>query len=273
VYKETINTLLKILRSPGASRLPVVVGEKDDISVYSSALASDRICPIFPISNVTGLGVPKLKEFLGLLTSRIAISGQFAKATDPVEFLIDGVYSVTGVGIVAAGTMKAGTVVPNMSLTLGPDKEGKFKKIVVRTIHHKRVAVDKAIAGQSACFNIKIQGKKDQLRKKDFRKGMVLVDDKLNPKSAWEFDAEVVILHHATTIKTHYQAVIHCGVIRQAAQVISMSKDLLRTGDKGLIRFKFMYRPEYLHKGMTILFREGRTKGLGVIANIDYEAK
>ena len=29
-----------------------------------------------------------------------------------------------------------------------------------------------------------------------------------------DFEAEVVILHHATTIKPNYQAVVHCGVIR-----------------------------------------------------------
>ena len=47
-----------------------------------------------------------------------------------------------------------------------------------------------------------------------------------------------------------------------------MNKDLLRTGDKGHIKFKFMYRPEYLKPGATILFREGRTKGLGVVSSV-----
>jgi GTPase len=45
-----------------------------------------------------------------------------------------------------------------------------------------------------------------------------------------------------------------------------MDTDLLRTGDKGLIRFRYMYRPEYLKPGTTVLFREGRTKGLGVVS-------
>ena len=47
-----------------------------------------------------------------------------------------------------------------------------------------------------------------------------------------------------------------------------MNKDLLRTGDKGHVKFKFMYRPEYLKPGTTILFREGRTKGLGVVTQV-----
>ena len=45
-----------------------------------------------------------------------------------------------------------------------------------------------------------------------------------------------------------------------------MNKELLRTGDKGFVRFKFMYNPEYIEKGCTILLREGRTKILGVIS-------
>lgn len=47
-----------------------------------------------------------------------------------------------------------------------------------------------------------------------------------------------------------------------------MNRDLMRTGDKGFIKFRFMYRPEYLKIGTTILFREGRTKGLGVVSRI-----
>lgn len=65
---------------------------------------------------------------------------------------------------------------------------------------------------------------------------------------------------------------IHCGVIRQAAKVLEMNTDLLRTGDKGHIKFRFMYRPEYIKPGTTILFREGRTKGLGVVSNVSYQA-
>jgi len=36
---------------------------------------------------------------------------------------------VTGVGIVVAGTLLAGTVRPGMNLQLGPDKTGIFKPV------------------------------------------------------------------------------------------------------------------------------------------------
>ena len=104
--------------------MPILIKPEDDVSNFASSLPSDKIVPIFTISNVTGEGLPKLKEFMSLLTSRIAICGHFKKPTDPVEFLIDGIYQVTGVGLVVAGTMRSGTVVPNTCLLLGPDKSG-----------------------------------------------------------------------------------------------------------------------------------------------------
>lgn len=48
----------------------------------------------------------------------------------------------------------------------------------------------------------------------------------------------------------------------------NQNSNLLRTGDKGLIRFRFMYYAEYLKPGSTIMFREGRTKGLGYVTKV-----
>ena len=47
----------------------------------------------------------------------------------------------------------------------------------------------------------------------------------------------------------------------------------MRLQDKGTIKFRFMYRPEFLKEGTTILFREGRTKGLGVITKVFLPSK
>ena len=234
----------------------MLVGLNDDVTVLAKSISSKKMCPIFSLSSVSGEGIPKLKEFLSLVTSRVNTSGQFGLPTDPVEFLIDGIYAVTGVGIVVAGTMISGTVRPGQTLQLGPDKTGLFKPVQVRTIHHKRVEVEVALAGQAVCFSIKSKEKKEQLKRQNFRKGMILVDKDASPQPIFDFEAEVVILHHATTIKANYQAVIHCGVIRQAAKVIDMDHDLLRTGDKGLIRFRYMYRPEFLKVGTTVELKE-----------------
>ena len=62
--------------------------------------------------------------------------------------------------------------------------------------------------------------------------GMVLVDSSLHPKASWEFDADIAILTHSTTIAPKYQAVIHCEIVRQAARVVAMDRERLRSGDR-----------------------------------------
>jgi GTPase len=115
---------------------------------------------------------------------------------------------------VVAGTLKSGTIEPNTILNLGPEKSGLFKPVIVKSIHHKMLPVEKAYAGQAVCFAIKSMVKKDTLKRTNFRKGMIMLDKSVDPISIHNFEAEVKILHHATTIKPNYQAVIHCGVIR-----------------------------------------------------------
>jgi len=82
---------------------------------------------------------------------------------------------------------------------------------------------------------------------------MVLVAQALNPTACWEFEGEILVLHHPTTISTRYQAMVHCGSIRQTASILSMSQDCLRTGDKAGVHFRFMKHPEYLIVGQRLV--------------------
>lgn len=71
------------------------------------------------------------------------------------------------------------------------------------------------------------------------------------------------MLHHPTTISSRYQAMVHCGSIRQTASIQTMSKECLRTGDKARVRFRFIKHPEYIRPQQRMVFREGRTKAVG----------
>jgi GTPase len=269
VYEKTMNKLETILSSRSAGKKPHFVKAGDDIAELATDLYSDtQICPIFSVSNVGGEGIDMLKLFMSHLKSRIYLTGKFKPPSEPVEFMIDGFYIVTGVGGVVAGTLVSGTVKLGDTLLLGPDSTGDFKPVIVRGIHYKRTSVEEVVSGQVCCFNIKPQNKKEQMKRSIFRKGMMLIGKDAEPESIWEFTAEIVILHNPTTIKPKYQAVIHCGVIRQAAKIVSINKDHLKMGDKGYVHFKFMYRPEYLKEGAALMMREGRTKGLGTICSV-----
>jgi len=281
VYDENIESLKKILIGKGCNKKPAVISSVEDINFLekiADSMKSTNLCPIFSVSNVTGEGIEQLKSFISKLPLTDIIKNQLHSIEEETkedngpdtEFVIDGVYLVTGVGIVTGGTITKGQVKINQTLYLGPDKNGTFRPIIVKSMQENRVDVEEASVGQTVCLNIKSANKKDlvPLKTKTFRKGMVLVDkidfhgkkkneDDLNIYCIREFDAEVVVLHHATTIQQNYQAVVHAGVIRQTAKVVKIfdAKELMRTGDKGNIRFKFMYNPEFLKVGDPYLLK------------------
>jgi hypothetical protein len=86
---------------------------------------------------------------------------------------------------------------------------------------------------------------------------------------------------------------VHCGNIRQTARILEIvdrqerqpapavpstsalegkskedSDKVIRTGDRAIVKFRFLQHPEYLKNGARILFREGRTKGVGKVTRI-----
>jgi len=61
---------------------------------------------------------------------------------------------------------------------------------------------------------------------------------------------------------------LHCGAVRQTVRIIGMDAACLRTGDRATVQFEFISHPEFIKEGMKLLFREGKTKGLGVITRL-----
>ena len=52
------------------------------------------------------------------------------------------------------------------------------------------------------------------------------------PCAVREFEAEVLILHHPTTIHVNYEPMVHARTVRQSARIIAMQKDYMRAGDR-----------------------------------------
>jgi GTPase len=270
ILAQTITQLTKILKSPGARKIPVFIKTRGECVSTASQFVSQRICPIFQVSNVTGENLDLVRTFLNILPHH----GHYV--TDaPFEFHVNDTFSVPFVGTVVSGIVKSGTVHEGDTVLVGPDSTGSFTTTKIRSIERKRIRVPASAAGQSASFALR------GVRRKDVRKGMVVVhkpdESKVGPavqqpKVYREFVAEVLILSHATTIKTKYQAMLHVGPVSQTCSIIDIDRAYIRTGDRATVAFRFVQRPEFLAVGDRILFREGRTKGLGIVKALGYDA-
>ena len=313
VFKQTMVDLKKVLRR--SKKMPYIVGKKEKLPKAIELInTSSSTCPIFVTSNVTGRGISELREFIAAL--RVPSNEDVLGATnkefdarppdapdsaldDRATFRIDSKFHITGVGVVVSGTLRRGRVSINDHLLLGPDKVGEFRRVIVRGIHVNRVSQTTVGPGTNCSFNIRAVSRKEVVTRENIRKGMVMLDERYDiaARTTRTFDAEVVILHHQTTCGTGYTPVLHCGVVRQAAEILDVNKIQtkgsetkkkkkkssaaemaasktekespevvkLRTGDRAIVRFKFMYNAEFIETGDPLLFREGHAKGIGKV--------
>ncbi|KAI8066592.1 P-loop containing nucleoside triphosphate hydrolase protein [Gongronella butleri] len=260
VLAETIKSLRTLLKSKSCHKLPIFVKTNQDVVNSAQHCVSARLCPIFQISNVTGQGLDLLRNYLNILPSLTTYD-----TNERFHYEINETYSVPFVGTVVSGILKSGLIHVGDKVLVGPDHAGEFVVTTIKGIHRRRVSVPVARAGQSVTFALK------NIRRKALRKGMVLLQyekDMPPPKVSRKFEAEIRILYHSTTIKEKYQAMIHCGSVRQTASIVNLDKQILRTGDKAIVLFEFVKQPEYLLEGAKLIFREGRTKGKGTVMRI-----
>lgn len=87
--QETLKLLSRVLKSPGCRKIPVMVATEDDVVLAATNFATERLCPIFQVSNVSGHNLSLLKMFMNLLMARATNQDD-----EPAEFQIDDHYSV-----------------------------------------------------------------------------------------------------------------------------------------------------------------------------------
>ena len=266
---KTITTVTSLLRT-GLQKTVFNVKSQNDAEFASKDVANGNLVPIFQISTVTGEGVDNLKTFLSALTPKFPNVNSFCLLKTPkdkTEMLLDHAFN-TKFGCIHAGVIVSGKIEVNQKLLIGPTLDGEFKMVQIREIQFLRVSVNELCCGNSCSVRLKSLDKSFELNTNNFRKGMVLLDPGTKLEPTMEFEVEALIVHHSSTIKVGYQSVVHCHVIRQTCSIVQMNKEFLRAGDNGIIRFRFMKKPEFMHVGDTILFREGRTRGKGKITKI-----
>jgi elongation factor 1-alpha len=76
-----------------------------------------------------------------------------------------------------------------------------------------------------------------------------------------------MVLNHPTRIGPGYEPVVHLETVSEAAAIYPEDGPLL-PGDTGRARLRFKFQPYLLEEGQRFVFREGRSKGVGTVADV-----
>jgi len=252
--RHITNSIFKEVISTGSSNVEVSSDEASSGKVSSDKVSSDEIS-----------------------SDKVSID---EASNEVIEFSIDCKYNVKGVGIVLSGKCIKGNLYKNDKLYIGPSN-GIWLEVIIKSFHNNfRETVESLNENESGCVAIKINAKKDDIKNFKIKTGMILTKS-TKDKTFSNFRASIFILNnHATTIRENYEPIINCRRVAQCAKIMkitneskstqlsSTSQNVIRGGDKANVDFKFLYKPEYIQKDDYFVFREGKTRGIGIVTDV-----
>ncbi|AWB26854.1 GTPBP1 family GTP-binding protein [Halococcoides cellulosivorans] len=216
---------------------------------------SPSVLPIVRTSAVSGTGM----DTLDALFERLPTTSEADR--EAFRLYVDRTYSVTGVGPVVSGTVASGAVQTGDELLVGPTADGRFREVEARSIEMHYHRVEEATSGR--IVGIALSG----IDESAIERGMVVVERESDPTPVREFEAEIMVLNHPTSIAKGYEPVVHCETISEAAAIYPEDGHLL-PGDTGRARVRFKFRPYCVEPGQRFIFREGESKGVGTITEV-----
>jgi len=260
---NTFSTVSNVLKAAGAKKVPLIVKTTDDCITAAGNSLSNNVVPIFCVSSVSGSGLKDIKQYLHLLSPGVGQSEANRLDQEPPEFQIDELFDVPGVGTVAGGLVTQGIIVEKMPLNVGPFEDGSFKIVHVSSIRRNKAACRLVRAQQSAALALDISISQ-------LRRGMVAISPQSEqPIACQYFQANVCVLFHPTEIVPGFRTTIHIGNIRQTAVIEGIFPVKgMKSSDQASVMFRFIKNPEFVKVGAKVLFREGRTKGLGKVTQV-----
>jgi len=256
-------TVTTVLKSAGATKVPLMVRTSDDCITAASNSLSSAVVPVFCVSSVSGDGLRDIKQYLHLLPPGVGQSEASRLDQELPEFQIDELFDVPGVGTVAGGLVTQGIIVEKMPLNVGPFEDGTFRTVHVSSIRRNKAACRLVRAQQSAALALDIP-------LAQLRRGMVAISPQsIQPIACQYFQANVCVLFHPTEIVPGFKTTVHIGNIRQTAVIEGIFPVKgMKSSDQASVMFRFIKNPEFVKVGAKVLFREGRTKGLGKVTQV-----
>jgi GTPase len=281
--QATLDSLQMLLKSVGSNKIPLVVKSGDDCITAAGNALKENVVPIFCVSSVTGSGLDMVKRFLQLLPPGVGLKEQEKLEQDNPEFQIDELFDLPHVGTVVGGLVTQGTqigignwtalgysfylfsgiITEGVTMNIGPFEDGTFQPVTVSSIKRNRAGCRLVRATQSAALAI-------DLPISSLRRGMCLVDPRNTDdnKSSYFFQAKVFLLFHPTEIHRGFRTSVHIGNICQTAVIEGIHPmESIKSNDTASVVFRFRH-PEYVKVGQRLLFRDGRTKGIGRVTQV-----
>lgn len=262
--QATLDSLQEVLKTVGSNKVPLIVKCGDDSITAAGNALKENVVPIFCVSSVTGSGLDVAKKFLHLLPPGAGPKEQEKLEQENPEFQIDELFDVPGVGTVAGGLVTQGIITEGLRLNVGPTEDGSFLPVVIMSIKRNRAGCRLVRATQSAALALNVPVGM-------LRRGMCLVDPRAKDQAqaCQYFQAKICVLFHPTEIYPGFRLSIHIGNIRQTAVIEGIHPiESIRSNDQASVVLRFIRNPEYVKVGQRLLFREGRTKGIGRITQV-----
>jgi elongation factor 1-alpha len=130
---ETQYALTDMLKEV-TEKIPLLISNEEDVVLCSRTIQEESIFPVFFVSNTSRKGLDLFLSFLNLLP--ISTQNQWRTSQDHhnPEFHITETFDKEGEPILSGMVLK-GQINIRQQLLLGPDNDGRFRKVEIKGIH------------------------------------------------------------------------------------------------------------------------------------------
>jgi selenocysteine-specific elongation factor len=192
------------------------------------------------VSSPIGEGIPELLQLIEELSAEVQEKPTLGQTRLP----IDRVFTMTGFGTVATGTLWSGRIRLNDSLQIFPQD----RPVRVRTLHVHNHKVEEALAGQRVAVNL--QG----IDFSDVRRGDVLASPGFL-KPTYRVSATLRLLKNSPRpLKNWSRVRFHLGTDECLGRVVLLEHDELQPGTQGYVQI-VMEEPVVCTKGDRFVIR------------------
>lgn len=303
-YEETMRELTKTLNITMFRKHGKIY--KDDMSLCLSEMETNgNIIPIIPISNKSGENIEGINYIFKNLSNHNKITHTQNLIDHPIITqckikgeintdytgnqgtitFVDKTYYVNGVGIIATGYLSQGqnsdNIKKNQTLYLGPINTttksaniiDKFIEIKVRSMHNtNRQEIEQTYCGNHVIMAIKPTSAKIKLTRNTFHRGIVILSN-INDSNLLrkKFDVQMKILSNKAIVKRGYKPIIYCRSACQTAIVkqVHTEDQIGKTNQNVPVTIELERYPIFVQPGDMVYFRDGATKGVGVVTSIN----